>query len=225
MFKSTVSLALLGASLALASPAEATVTLWDGTGANDSITWGQLGTTFTTVNTPANVVSNLGLTGNVTDEDATAERRDQGNGWNGNFGAGDQLLWNEGFGTITINFDSPVTAGGAQIQGDIYGPFLARIFTDDGTFFDVAGVSNGNGDDSAIFIGALSDSANIVSITFGIHDIGQGLSFAIGQVDLINPSAVPEPGTWAMMLLGFGAMGFAVRRSRKSESKPLAQLA
>jgi hypothetical protein len=24
--------------------------------------------------------------------------------------------------------------------------------------------------------------------------------------------AVPEPGTWAMMLLGFGAMGFALRR-------------
>jgi hypothetical protein len=35
--------------------------------------------------------------------------------------------------------------------------------------------------------------------------------------------AVPEPGTWAMMLLGFGAMGVAVRRSRKS--KAIAQLA
>ena len=27
-------------------------------------------------------------------------------------------------------------------------------------------------------------------------------------------AAVPEPGTWAMMLLGFGAVGFAVRRRR-----------
>ena len=27
-----------------------------------------------------------------------------------------------------------------------------------------------------------------------------------------NPSAVPEPSTWAMMLLGFGAMGIAFRR-------------
>ena len=34
--------------------------------------------------------------------------------------------------------------------------------------------------------------------------------------------AVPEPGTWAMMLLGFGAAGFAMRRQRKPA---LAQLA
>jgi hypothetical protein len=34
--------------------------------------------------------------------------------------------------------------------------------------------------------------------------------------------AVPEPSTWAMMLLGFGGIGFAMRRRRKL---PLAQLA
>ena len=28
-------------------------------------------------------------------------------------------------------------------------------------------------------------------------------------------SAVPEPGTWAMMLLGFGAVGFSIRRRRQ----------
>jgi len=28
-------------------------------------------------------------------------------------------------------------------------------------------------------------------------------------------TAVPEPATWAMMLLGFGAVGFAMRRKRK----------
>jgi len=29
-------------------------------------------------------------------------------------------------------------------------------------------------------------------------------------------AAVPEPGTWAMMLLGFGAIGLAMRRSRRA---------
>lgn len=35
--------------------------------------------------------------------------------------------------------------------------------------------------------------------------------------------AVPEPGTWAMMLIGFGGMGVALRRRRKSAT--IAQLA
>jgi hypothetical protein len=30
-----------------------------------------------------------------------------------------------------------------------------------------------------------------------------------------TPGAVPEPATWAMMLLGFGAVGSAMRRSRR----------
>jgi hypothetical protein len=36
--------------------------------------------------------------------------------------------------------------------------------------------------------------------------------------------AVPEPATWAMMLLGFGAMGVATRR-RRAKSAGLAQIA
>jgi hypothetical protein len=38
----------------------------------------------------------------------------------------------------------------------------------------------------------------------------------------ISAAAVPEATTWAMMLLGFGAMGFAIRRRRRPV---LAQLA
>lgn len=30
-----------------------------------------------------------------------------------------------------------------------------------------------------------------------------------------TPQAVPEPSTWAMMLLGFGAVGLSIRRARK----------
>jgi len=32
------------------------------------------------------------------------------------------------------------------------------------------------------------------------------------EIDNIGVGAVPEPGTWMMMLLGFGAIGFAMRR-------------
>ena len=33
------------------------------------------------------------------------------------------------------------------------------------------------------------------------------------------PSGVPEPATWAMMMLGFGAMGFALRRRQKVSAR------
>ena len=39
-----------------------------------------------------------------------------------------------------------------------------------------------------------------------------------------TPPAVPEPATWAMMLLGFGAAGAAIRRSRRTTAM-LAQIA
>lgn len=39
-----------------------------------------------------------------------------------------------------------------------------------------------------------------------------------------TPPAVPEPATWAMMLLGFGAAGAAMRRSRRKAAM-LAQIA
>lgn len=43
---------------------------------------------------------------------------------------------------------------------------------------------------------------------------GNGLRITTGNLAAV--AAVPEPGTWAMMLLGFGAMGVAVRRRRKT---------
>jgi hypothetical protein len=44
-----------------------------------------------------------------------------------------------------------------------------------------------------------------------------GNDFAIDDIfldtqSIVNPSAVPEPATWAMMLLGFGLVGSAMRR-------------
>ena len=72
--------------------------------------------------------------------------------------------------------------------------------------------------------GAVEFSATVT----GVNPSGVILSFANGNPALIaNPrrlisSAVPEPGTWAMMLIGFGAIGVAVRRSRKTGTLPQA---
>ena len=60
---------------------------------------------------------------------------------------------------------------------------------------------------------------------FSVNDIfysvnlATGGSTSIGRIGTqgitgITIAAVPEPGTWAMMLIGFGAIGMAVRRRR-----------
>jgi len=64
---------------------------------------------------------------------------------------------------------------------------------------------------------SLTGSFNQVRIT------GTGTGFHPFAIDNIvfSGGAVPEPGTWAMMLLGFGMLGFAVRRSaRQAPLKP-----
>jgi len=62
-------------------------------------------------------------------------------------------------------------------------------------------------------------SASNISITAGVLNtltitgLGRGIGGYSGTLTFL-PTAVPEPATWAMMLLGFGAVGFAMRRRR-----------
>jgi len=46
-------------------------------------------------------------------------------------------------------------------------------------------------------------------------------SITLGSV----PAPIPEPATWAMMLLGFGGIGFALRRGRRRGKPTLMQIA
>ena len=44
-----------------------------------------------------------------------------------------------------------------------------------------------------------------------------GLTYNTDTVIGLSFTPVPEPATWAMMLLGFGAVGFAMRRRKRTE--------
>lgn len=60
-----------------------------------------------------------------------------------------------------------------------------------------------------------------INLTAGTNNVltvrGQntGSSAFSGTLTFAAASAVPEPSTWAMMLLGFGAVGFSTRRALK----------
>lgn len=72
----------------------------------------------------------------------------------------------------------------------------------------------------------------LVDITGGTFDAIQIVSttpiFQVEQMSInsAEPGSVPEPATWAMMLLGFGGIGMAMRRSRRKSGRLLlAQIA
>lgn len=76
------------------------------------------------------------------------------------------------------------------------------------------GVGNGGCPSDCTNIDALADNLSLTT-TGGTRSVNFAASAG---------AAVPEPGTWAMMLLGFGAIGGAMRRTRRS-GKLIAQAA
>ena len=72
-------------------------------------------------------------------------------------------------------------------------------------------------------------SSNNLSVNSGALTINFGGSMwanrAVAVISLAAPESLPEPATWAMMLLGFGGIGFHLRRKRAGNTKHLIQLA
>lgn len=117
-------------------------------------------------------------------------------------GTGDQPF------DYTITFDNPF----------LYDPTMGSLLLDflipssatvSGTGFGFLTFDTVNTLDDGIF--SVVDIFNGNATTGTLSTAGAITQFTTSQV-----AAVPEPGTWAMMLMGFGAAGFALRRKAKA---------
>jgi len=151
----------------------------------------------------------------------------EGTDWNGEFTIGQAILWDGrlavygpgsyGPGSVTIEFSSGISSLTLAAQALDYGPYTETMWAYSGlTLVDVVGASAFNHMDDALYAGTvpyLTVTGNdITSVVVATTNDGAG--FAIGDA-----VPVPEPSTYALMLVGFGLIGFvAYRRSRNGAS-------
>lgn len=124
--------------------------------------------------------------------------------------SGGQNFLNLFGGTATFNFLTPIQAFGffiTGLQSDLV-PQQTITFTDGSSqVLNTPFATNGGG----AFFGFTDFGKSISSVSFNAtNDI-----VSVDDVRFLSVSAVPEPATWAMMLLGFGAMGVSMRRRRR----------
>ena len=125
-------------------------------------------------------------------------------------------------GTFNLAFSSPISAFGfyGTDIGDVAASLVLTLTGSNGvTTLAVPNVVNSTtADGSALYFGFYDTTNTYSAISFAGagNDVFGFDDFSIGSRQAVapTPGAVPEPASWAMMILGMGAVGFAMRRRR-----------
>ncbi len=117
-----------------------------------------------------------------------------------------------------------MTTPGGTAPGLSYGnlfyltgsPETASDYPFHGGVFDIYGIVFTLADGKGVNLWCNGNMGGSVTYGAGVTDGRTPLDYA----SPVHFAGVPEPETWAQMILGFGAIGAGVRRERKRVSQP-----
>ena len=123
--------------------------------------------------------------------------------------------------TYTLNFSlGGASAASAFLSGSVAYDNLVKVFLNGNLLYSDQNVGSGSGTYAAFnqlhafstaeCPGCFVSGSN--ALTFNVTDLGQPTALLVTN---LSGTAVPESATWAMMLMGFGMIGFGFRRRRK----------
>lgn len=140
--------------------------------------------------------------------------KDYGFAPNGTWSGSPMIGLNAATGSFTLTFATSIKGFLAETnwtndQTSLEG--IVEAFDAAGTLLESITLEHGMNLVDPGMLGFSRSSADIKSIRFSNEYVG------IRSIS-ISAAAVPEPATWAMMLLGFGMMGAAIRYRRSSSS-------
>jgi hypothetical protein len=121
------------------------------------------------------------------------------------------------FGTLFPNTDEDTLINALEVIGQSTPGDVDTAYSELGDFSNGDATNGPNGSIAFTFGGSFTELA----FTDG-QVIGTGASYATPAPPSGPPSAAPEPGAWALMLLGVGGVGATLRRSRQVAAPTLA---
>lgn len=124
--------------------------------------------------------------------------------------------------TATFTFDSPFAGLGSAIATNVIVRNNRRSDVDF-TGASINGTAGSLSNDGPVSMASIIDapivlgSSNTLVLTGRLNPNGNGVGDALvtGSLTLVN-SGAPEPAAWGLLILGFGAVGGAMRRRGKT---------
>lgn len=193
-----------------------------GIGHADTIDFSQFGAVGATLTSPLVGTTTGGVGVTVTSPNGSFQvlQETQGSGafhWNGEFPTNAPVLFDgSGSGAVTLDFATGIADLSVSAQANLEGAFTETAMAFSGaTLVDTVSLNGDNvlfgaeGTNPLLTVTGMDITSVKVSVT------NDSLGFALfGGAG--NVGGVPEPSTWAMMILGFCGLGYMAYRRKNS---------